>query len=418
MKERKLGKKERKFKKPQGEHSGPATKIILCAVTGMSPAVLTETVWALAHQTPAVIPDEVIVITTKIGKDALCKLLFGSNNGWQRLRQDIFRDHPEDRRLAFGESSDSIKLIPSADKKTDLDDLRTPADNMAAADFMLKTLRGVMTDDTTVYASIAGGRKTMGALMLSCMSLLGRKDDHVLHVLVEEKFEKLDHSSACFLFPERGKLGKTSKGEPVKYSSAKINLIDLPFVKMRDWYEGKFRALPPTYERLVQGVQACSLSAIVRYPDLRFSFRVEINGQQRATCVLEADGVRVNLSPLHALVLAVSLCDLPQVEQNLKYRAVLAERVWQYGCPKTHARFGDLWRASTRFEPAGQGEDENTKKLLELTKFLNEIRGRLNGDPRLAPLIDKLVPPRGAIPSYPKDHVHADIKALRALAYQ
>jgi len=33
----------------------------------MSPAVLTETVWALAQEKPAVIPDRVIVLTTAAG---------------------------------------------------------------------------------------------------------------------------------------------------------------------------------------------------------------------------------------------------------------------------------------------------------------------------------------------------------------
>jgi CRISPR-associated protein (TIGR02584 family) len=37
----------------------------------MSPAVLTETVWALAHETPPRIPDRVIVITTIAGRQAI-----------------------------------------------------------------------------------------------------------------------------------------------------------------------------------------------------------------------------------------------------------------------------------------------------------------------------------------------------------
>lgn len=37
----------------------------------MSPAVLTETAWALAHQTESVVPDEIVVLATKSGKDAL-----------------------------------------------------------------------------------------------------------------------------------------------------------------------------------------------------------------------------------------------------------------------------------------------------------------------------------------------------------
>ena len=49
----------------------PATRTVLVAGIGTSPAVLTETVWALAHQSESVVPDEIVVITTKSGKDAL-----------------------------------------------------------------------------------------------------------------------------------------------------------------------------------------------------------------------------------------------------------------------------------------------------------------------------------------------------------
>ena len=39
----------------------------LLDVTGESPAVLTETVWALARATPPVLPARVIVVTTTAG---------------------------------------------------------------------------------------------------------------------------------------------------------------------------------------------------------------------------------------------------------------------------------------------------------------------------------------------------------------
>ena len=44
-----------------------ANRTILLAGMGTSPAVLTETVWALAHQEQPIVPDEIVVITTKLG---------------------------------------------------------------------------------------------------------------------------------------------------------------------------------------------------------------------------------------------------------------------------------------------------------------------------------------------------------------
>jgi hypothetical protein len=41
---------------------------ILIAVTGISPAILTETVWALAQRDEPWLPDQVIAVTTRTGK--------------------------------------------------------------------------------------------------------------------------------------------------------------------------------------------------------------------------------------------------------------------------------------------------------------------------------------------------------------
>ena len=41
-------------------------KCFLIAGMGTSPAVLTETVWALAHQKKPVVPDGVVAPTTKV----------------------------------------------------------------------------------------------------------------------------------------------------------------------------------------------------------------------------------------------------------------------------------------------------------------------------------------------------------------
>jgi CRISPR-associated protein (TIGR02584 family) len=43
-------------------------KTVLVVGMGTSPAVMTETVWALAHQEHLVVPDEIGVFTTKNGK--------------------------------------------------------------------------------------------------------------------------------------------------------------------------------------------------------------------------------------------------------------------------------------------------------------------------------------------------------------
>lgn len=50
-------------------------QIVLLSVTGQSPAVLTETIWALAQEQPAIIPHRVVVVTTTEGRATLVREL-------------------------------------------------------------------------------------------------------------------------------------------------------------------------------------------------------------------------------------------------------------------------------------------------------------------------------------------------------
>ena len=139
-------------------------RTILVVGMGTSPAVLTETVWALAHQEQPVVPDEIEVITTSSGKSALQHaILEGAPSVMDRLKAALRKEKIDvDGKLVFGTAS--IKVIPDT-KGNELVDLRTGEDNLRAADFMLRELRKYSEcSDTTIHCSIAGGRKTMSAL--------------------------------------------------------------------------------------------------------------------------------------------------------------------------------------------------------------------------------------------------------------
>ena len=85
-------------------------RTILIAGMGTSPAVLTNVVWALAHQTVPVIPDEVVVLMTKDGKESLRRALF-EEGVWDEMLSDMRREKLDtDGKLVFGEAS--IRMIP------------------------------------------------------------------------------------------------------------------------------------------------------------------------------------------------------------------------------------------------------------------------------------------------------------------
>ena len=68
-------------------------KVVLLTVMGSTPSVLTETVWALAHQNVPVVPDEIVVLTTRLGKEELReKVLSGSPTVWERLKDTLKKE--------------------------------------------------------------------------------------------------------------------------------------------------------------------------------------------------------------------------------------------------------------------------------------------------------------------------------------
>jgi CRISPR-associated protein (TIGR02584 family) len=229
----------------------------------MSPAILTETVWALAHPTDGsepVIPARVIAVTTTPGRDQLRQLFRPTSeldglSPWGSLRCALEESGFDlTGRLRFGETGDDLRVITAADPDTilskELADLRTPADNEAAADFLLETVRFIVENpDTQLIASLAGGRKTMGALLYACLTLAGRETDRLTHVLVGEPYESL----AGFWFPgQPGGPLRSRCGETIEPSEARVTLADVPFVPLRNLFQRELGQPAGSFRRLLE----------------------------------------------------------------------------------------------------------------------------------------------------------------------
>jgi CRISPR-associated protein (TIGR02584 family) len=59
---------------------------VLIALCGLTPQVITETLWALARRNPPVYPAEVWILTTKAGRDACLEKLLGANRALARTK--------------------------------------------------------------------------------------------------------------------------------------------------------------------------------------------------------------------------------------------------------------------------------------------------------------------------------------------
>jgi|25BtaG_2_1085352.scaffolds.fasta_scaffold00039_6 CRISPR-associated protein (TIGR02584 family) len=196
---------------------------VFLAVSGMSPQIITETLYALIQEKHW-IPDEVHLITTEQGKqNAVLQLLEGERH-FQRLLKDYQVNQP----VLFSEQN--IAVIQDANGQV-LADLRTPQDNETAADTICTVIRELTSDaDTELHVSLAGGRKTMGFYAGYALSLFGRPQDRLSHVLVSEGYESLRD----FFYPTpTTRVIYDRDGKSLDASKAQVWLAEIPFVRLR-----------------------------------------------------------------------------------------------------------------------------------------------------------------------------------------
>jgi len=198
---------------------------VLLVVSGLTPQIATETVYALATDpTHEFVPTEVHLITTTEGAQRAALSLLSDDLGWfgklcaDYGLQGVRFDH------------DCIHVVRDHAGRL-LNDIRTPSDNEAAADFITAHVRSYTSDPhCALHASIAGGRKTMGFYLGYALSLHGRTQDRLSHVLVNEPFE----SSYEFFYPTTySRVLELRDGRLADTANAQVTLAEIPFVSLR-----------------------------------------------------------------------------------------------------------------------------------------------------------------------------------------
>lgn len=204
-------------------------KRILIAVCGLTPQVITETLYALYQQ--GRMPDAVRILTTRKGKDACNSLLLSPVDGaYYRLLDEYGIDRD---RIDF-----SVRhiLTPCDESGQEPDDIATEEESeqflQLCMDQVFETGR---QDDCQTFYSIAGGRKTMGACLTLAAQCYGRPQDRLYHVLVAPEFE----SSREFFFPPVHSTEITlrdAEGNPYRKETrfAKVTLVTVPFFSIRE----------------------------------------------------------------------------------------------------------------------------------------------------------------------------------------
>ncbi|MGA2656594.1 MAG: CRISPR-associated ring nuclease Csm6 [Verrucomicrobiota bacterium] len=375
---------------------------VLLAVSGMSPAILTETVWALANpgagQQP-VVPDEVVVLTTLRGAEDLRDALLSPKPDWDgRIVWDCLREAVLGKVRGDGRGRRKENLLqlaaprvielpdPERGVKRPAIDLRSAADNAAAADFILEEVRRLAENpDTRIVASLAGGRKTMGALLYAAMSLLGRETDRVTHVLVNEPFD----TCRGFFYPgqpaQNLSTGMGAQQRALRAAEARIELAGVPFVPLRNLFERELVKRPGSFLALVE---RCSH----RVSELaRREIEIQVCGDRPEIIVNQAP---VALSvPEYVLICHLAeaaRAGRPAIDGYDAAAAAVVETAKRIYAGHDENDFSD-WRYKAL--PTGKGFDEINERWI--TKRLDSIRSKLRqAGPGAAALIP-LLPQRG-----------------------
>ena len=200
---------------------------ILLATTGLNPQILTETLYALAVTgDPPFVPTEIQVITTAEGRHRLTLTLldpssavlakFAAEFGLPGVAQAL--------------TPERIHVIAEAGGRP-LSDIASEADNAAAANLITRIVRELTSDgEAALHVSLAGGRKTMGFLLGYALTLFGRPQDRLSHVLVDQPFEM---HPEFFYPPKSPRVLTTRDGRPINTADARLLLAEIPFVPLR-----------------------------------------------------------------------------------------------------------------------------------------------------------------------------------------
>jgi hypothetical protein len=233
-------------------------------------------------------------------------------------------------------------------------------------------VRGLTADpEAALHVSIAGGRKTMGFFAAYALSIFGRPQDRLSHVLVQPPFE----SHPGFFYPTRRTrviYSPPPESRPLDTATAVVTLADIPFIRLRD-------GLPA---RLIEGAST-------------FGETVVAAERALAPVTLAID--------LAAQAIVVGDAMLPLAPAPLAFLAWLAERRLagegpvaippeEGGDPRYAAAFLALYRTIRR-----GGDDERTARALArgMDKgFFLSTKSRLIRDLRagLGPLAAQIVP--------------------------
>lgn len=232
-----------------------ALRHVLIASLGGAPQVVTEALWAMMHPQrlidpshrgrPPVAPAVVHILATSFARP-----FADVTERNAAIRAKIGELYAQYRRPL-----PQVEIEALRDGDAVLADIRTQRENIVYANAVTTVVKRHVDLDDTVHMLLAGGRKSMSSYDQSAMMFFGRTDDELMHVLVEP--DALERCSD-FWWPDQAKaIVETFQGDrfPTAAVSARVDLVNVPFVRLGVRLPGGTPAEALDYERLIEFVQ-------------------------------------------------------------------------------------------------------------------------------------------------------------------
>ncbi|PIQ10826.1 MAG: TIGR02584 family CRISPR-associated protein [Ignavibacteriales bacterium CG18_big_fil_WC_8_21_14_2_50_31_20] len=189
-------------------------KNILVAISGLTPQIVTETLFALTTQKNIVI-DELFILTTQRGK----LVLLGKDKSPKTPNVSFLSQLKElcsVNNVKLPNFNSNKNLIVANEETIELFDIKTDSENILFPNKTAELIKKLTANQNSIiHASISGGRKSMSAHLALVMSLFARKNDKLYHILTDEKFEFNN------FYPK------------TKEEKEALIIAEIPFVKMR-----------------------------------------------------------------------------------------------------------------------------------------------------------------------------------------
>ena len=268
---------------------------ILLAVAANSPQIVTETLYALAcHTTPAWLPTELHIITTLNGANYVRSGLgLEQDNQLGKLCRDYDLPYP-----LF--SNAHIHIITDTQGKP-LHDVRSNSDSTHAADFISHKVREFTADEqSSLHVSLSGGRRTMTYYIGYALSLFGRVQDRLSHVVVDSEYF---FNQAFYYPPPKPIWVVRDDGSGFDAAKVEVTLSNIPFLRLRDGLPQALLAGNESFSGTIAAAQQC-----FDPPEVRLNWR---------TATLICGNIAVTMPPVqfafYAWMLQRRVQNLPPV---------------------------------------------------------------------------------------------------------